>query len=54
MTTTSEDTELGTSEAALLISGEELLSRDNIPDKNQSLICLSCDTKYVDLFSILS
>ena len=50
MTTTSEDTELGTSEAALLISGEELLSRDNIPDKNQSLICLSCDTKYVGLY----
>jgi len=37
-------------EAALAISGEDLLSRDNIPDNNQSLTCLSCGTKYVGVF----
>jgi len=50
MTTTPEQAELGASEAALAISGEDLLSRDNIPDNNQSLTCLSCGTKYVGVF----
>ena len=37
-------------EAAMVLSGEALLSRDTIPDKNQSLNCQSCGTRYVGVF----
>jgi len=41
---------MGEGEAALLLAGEDLLSRDNIPDENQRLECFSCDTPYVGVF----
>ena len=37
-------------EAAMVLSGEALLCRDTIPDKNQSLNCQSCGTRYVGVF----
>ena len=41
---------LGEGEAAALIAGEDLLSRDNIPDENQKTACFSCGGNMVGLF----
>lgn len=44
------ETSLGEGEAALLLAGEDLLSRDDIPDTNQRLTCFSCETNYVGVY----
>lgn len=47
---TDTNSEMGEDEAILLLAGEGLLSRDNIPDHNQRLKCFSCDAPYVGVF----
>lgn len=41
---------LGDAEAAALLASEDILSRDNIPDKNQQTECFSCRQIMVGLF----
>lgn len=41
---------LGEQEAAALIAGEDLLSRDDIPDENQQITCFSCGETMTGLF----
>ena len=50
MSNTAEGSSIGDGEAAILLTGEDLLASDNIPDRNQRLTCFSCDTTYVGLF----
>jgi hypothetical protein len=50
MSTSGTGSSLGDAEAAMLIAGEELLSRDNIPDENQQTDCFSCGGALTGLF----
>lgn len=50
MTTSGTGGSLGEVEASLIIAGEDLLSRDNIPNENQQTHCFSCGETMAGLF----
>ena len=50
MSSSGTDGSLGEAEAAVLVAGEDLLSRDNIPDENQQIDCFSCGETMTGLF----
>lgn len=50
MSTSGTGGSFGEAEAAALIAGEDLLSRDNVPDENQQTDCFSCGETLTGLF----
>jgi len=50
MSTSGTGVGLGDAEAAAIIAGEDLLSRDNVPDENQQIHCFSCGETMTGLF----
>ena len=50
MSSSGTDGNLGDAEAAALIAGEDLLSRDDIPDENQQIKCFSCGNEMKGLY----
>jgi len=50
MSSSGTDGNLGATEAAALIAGEDILSRDEIPDENQQIDCFSCGETMTGLY----
>ena len=50
MSSSGADKNLGEAAAAALMAGEDILSRDDIPDENQQITCFSCGKEMQGLY----